>query len=113
MLKRFRNFKKNEDGVLAIESLLWFPVFVLIAAVLVDVTSLVMSQTRMQNAAADGARLVAIGRLTEVEAETLMAQRSTTDALYTTEITVGTDVVQAVVQMDYADVVGLGIFSRF
>ena len=42
-----------------------------------------------------------------------MAARSTSDVNYTTNITVGTDIVQATVQMNYSDIVGLGIFSQF
>lgn len=113
MLKRLTKFKKSEDGVLAIESLLWFPVFVLIAAALVDISAMVLSQTRMQQAAADGARLVALGRYTEAEAEALMAQRSTSDTNYSTDIVIGTDIVQATVQMNYSDIVGIGLFSGF
>jgi len=112
MIKRLLQFRKREDGVIAVESVLWFPVFVLIAAVIVDVSSLVISQTRMQNAAADGARLVALGRLTESQAETLMAARSTSDTDYTTNIVIGTNIVQATVEMNYSDLVGLGVFSQ-
>ncbi len=112
MVTRLRNFLKSKDGVIAVESVLWFPVFVFIAAVIIDVSSLVLSQTRMQNAAADGARLVALGRLTEAEAATLMAGRSTSDTNYTTDIVVGTNIVQATVEMNYSDLIGLGVFSQ-
>ena len=112
MLKCLRKFRKREDGIIAVESVLWFPVFVLIAAVIVDVSSMVISQTRMQQAAADGARLVALGRLSETEAEALMAARSTSDTDYTTNIVIGTNVVQATVEMNYSDLVGLGVFSQ-
>ena len=112
MLKRILSFKKAEEGVVAVESVLWFPVFVLIAAVLVDVTSLVLSQTRMQSAAADGSRLVALGRISEAEAETLMSVRSTS-VPYTTDIVIGTNVVQATVEMNYSDLGGLGVFLQF
>lgn len=113
MPKRLFKFRKNDDGVIAVETVLWFPVFVLMTAAIVDVSGLVLSQTRMQNAAADGARLVALGRMTAPEAEALMAARSTSDTNYTTNITVDTNIVQATVQMNYSDIVGIGIFSQF
>ena len=62
MVDHVKKFGRNEDGAIAVESVLWFPVYATVAALLVDATSLVLTQTRMQQAAADAARMVAIGR---------------------------------------------------
>ena len=112
MVHRLKTFKRNEDGAIAIESVLWFPVYAAIAALLVDATSLVLTQTRMQQAAADAARMVAIGRITESQAVDLITQRAVASEEYNVDINISDYVVSASVSMDFENLIGLGLLAN-
>lgn len=112
MKTAFLRFLKEDDASIAIESVLWFPVYLAIAAIFVDTTSFVLAQSRMHNAAAEGARLVAVGRMTAAEAEVYMATFATGSEVYSTDISVGEFAVTATVRMNFSDLMGLGLLSR-
>lgn len=112
MIAAILRYLKDDDANVAIETLLWFPVYLAIAAVFVDTSSFVMAQSRMHNAAAEGARLVAVGRMTEVEAEAYMANFATGSEVYSADIVVGEFAVTATVRMNFANLMGLGLLAQ-
>jgi|GEM_PF-1750396 len=112
MVDHVKKFGRNEDGAIAVESVLWFPVYATVAALLVDATSLVLTQTRMQQAAADAARMVAIGRLSESEASDLITDRAVSTEEYNVDINIEDYIVSATVTMDFENMIGLGLLSK-
>lgn len=113
MVKRLEKFHSDDDGTIAIESLIWFPVYVIIASLIVDTTSMVMTQTRMHSAASDAARLVAIGRLSESEAEDLVEGRAAGTEEYNVDVNIEDYIVTASVSMDFSNLIGLGFLSKY
>lgn len=59
----------EQDGNVTIESVLWLPLYFVLFMLAVDTTSLMANETRMWTVASDSSRLVALGVLSEAEAE--------------------------------------------
>ncbi|MEM8789424.1 MAG: TadE/TadG family type IV pilus assembly protein [Pseudomonadota bacterium] len=56
-----RKFLKSEDGGSTLEFVIWMPVFVMILTLIVDVSTLAMTQAHMWRVASDTTRHVALG----------------------------------------------------
>ena len=69
---RTRSFRRAEDGSATIEIILWVPLVFALITLVVDVTQIMHAQTRLFTLARDASRQVALGGLTEAEAETAL-----------------------------------------
>lgn len=65
---RFRIFARSECGAATIEAVLWLPMFVMIVALLADVSMMFHGQSRLLRAAQDANRNWSVQRLTSAEA---------------------------------------------
>ncbi|MEM7613687.1 MAG: TadE/TadG family type IV pilus assembly protein [Pseudomonadota bacterium] len=65
-----KEFRKREDGTATVEFVLWVPIFILILGFVVDVTSVMLQQSRYYDIARDASRQVALGLKTPSEART-------------------------------------------
>ncbi len=66
---------RDERGTATIEFVLWVPIFAVILLAAVDATVLYLHHTEMWNVARDVGRSVAVGQITEDEAETAIEER--------------------------------------
>lgn len=69
-VNRLRRFRKNEDGAVTVELVLWVPVFMIILMLVVDASMLFVTQSNFWGVARDSARRVAVNTMTGTEAET-------------------------------------------
>lgn len=72
-----RVFRKNEDGAVTVEFVLWVPVFVIILMLVVDASMLFVTQSNFWGVARDSARRVAVNTMTDTEAETWAEDEAT------------------------------------
>lgn len=113
---RVRRFTRATDGAATIEAVLWLPMFVMIVALLADVSMMFHGQTRMLRIAQDANRNMSVGRLTTTtETENFvigrMAQMSP-NALATTSVAAGLITTTVSVPLNDLDLFGIaGIFS--
>lgn len=70
LLEHFRPFRRNDEGAVTVEFVLWVPVFVLILMLVVDASMLFVAQSNFWGVARDTARRVAINSMTNAEADT-------------------------------------------
>lgn len=70
---RVRSFTRATDGAATIEAVLWLPMFVMIVALLADVSMMFYGQSRLLRVAQDANRNLSVDRLTtEAEAESFV-----------------------------------------
>ncbi|WP_373353170.1 TadE/TadG family type IV pilus assembly protein [Pseudoroseicyclus sp. CXY001] len=74
-LKKLRLWRAAEDGSVTIEYVLWIPVIFFIFGMTVDATMLMQKQSQFFIAARDASRQVAVGALSDAEAESQLASR--------------------------------------
>ena len=80
---------RNESGGATVEFVLWLPVFMLIVALIIDATLLLQTQSRFFDVARSASRQVALGILTEQQAEEFVARTFRNDSAFS--VTVGPD----------------------
>ena len=107
-----RKFIKDESASVTLETLMWIPVYIVMLGLVIDSSSIALTQSRMQAAVTDAARLVAIGRLTEQEAITLIQSRAYEVENFTASISTADSIVTASVTMPLGDLIGIGIIGR-
>lgn len=65
---RVSRFAHSETGAATIEAVLWLPMFVMIVALLADVSMMFHGQSRLLRVAQDANRNMSVGRLTTTDA---------------------------------------------
>lgn len=98
---RFSFFVRSESGAATVEAVLWLPMFVMIVALLADVTMMFYGQSRILRVAQDANRNFSVGRLTTTDetasfavtrlasvSPNVMATTSLTAGLITTTVSV-------------------------
>jgi len=90
---RVTRFARATDGAATIEAVLWLPMFVMIVALLADVSMMFHGQTKMLRIAQDANRNMSVGRLTTTgETENFVLTRMASmspNALAATTVTAG------------------------
>jgi Flp pilus assembly protein TadG len=71
--RRLRKFRRNEDGAVTVEFVLWLPVFLVILVLIVDTTMIYSAEARLWDAARDAARQMSLYQITEDEVEDYIA----------------------------------------
>lgn len=112
MRKLLKKFVQNLEGSVTIETLLWVPVYYVLVGLVVDATSIAMTQARFQGIAADAARMMALGQFNETEALTYIDSRAFSFEYFDAEISTVDDIVSASITMSFANVFGLNILTR-
>ncbi|MBC7141878.1 MAG: pilus assembly protein, partial [Rhodobacteraceae bacterium] len=60
---RFSRFSRCDDGAATVEAVLWLPLYVMLIALLADVSMMFHGQSRLLRIAQDANRNMSIGRL--------------------------------------------------
>lgn len=110
-----QRFLRGESGAATIEAVLWLPFFVMLFAMLVDVSMIFHGQTRVMRIIQDANRNTSIGRLdTPGDTESFILSRLggfSPHASAATNITAG--LVTTTVSVPLADLDVLGVVSAF
>jgi hypothetical protein len=71
-----RSFLKDEEGSYTLESVIWFPIFVILLVFVMNIAIVFFSESQILRVVQDGNRALSIGRLeTEQEVEEYIGQR--------------------------------------
>ena len=68
LVNRIKSFKRCEDGSFTIEAVIWMPIFVILLAIIVNVTMMFFYKSQMLRVAQDATRAYSLGRFTQQEA---------------------------------------------
>ncbi len=114
--KRSADFLNSEDGTATVESVLWFPIFMVVFFLAFDTSMMFAAETEAVRVVQDANRLASIGRLaTESDIETYventLSDLSPNANATTTISSVG--VIRTVVQIPASDVGKIGVFEAF
>lgn len=112
MKKLLNRFRKDTDGSVTLETLMWIPVYFVLSGLVVDATSIALTQARMQAAVSDAARLVAVGYYTNEQGVAFIQNQAYSIETFTARISTADNIVTATVSMPLADVIGLKIIAR-
>ncbi|MGZ9810550.1 TadE/TadG family type IV pilus assembly protein [Pseudoroseicyclus sp. H15] len=74
-IRKLRAFRDREDGSVTVEYVMWVPVIFFVFGITVDATMLMQKQSQFFVAARDASRQVAVGALTDAEAQSQLAAR--------------------------------------
>lgn len=70
-----RKFQKSEDGSFTLEAVIWMPIFAILLAITMNLSMVFYYESQMLRVAQDATRAFSLGRMTEAEAETYVAER--------------------------------------
>lgn len=112
-----KNFLKNEDGAITIESVLWLPVYALFTVMIVDVSLMFNGQAQAQRTLQDLNRLASSGYYTteedlEARARVLLGHLSPNLSVEAT-IDGSTGVIAAFASIPASDLMAIGTISKF
>lgn len=110
-----RRFLKGETGSATVETVLWFPLFIAVFGLMLDVAMIFHGQAKVLRVVQDGNREYSIGRITtETAAEThiegILAQIGIRGEATTTEVA---GVAHTVVRVQANELQVLGYFTAF
>lgn len=108
-------FLKNEDGAATIEAVLWLPFFLLLFALLADISMIFNGQSRLLRVAQDANRNMSIGRLT-TNAETedfVLGQVSNLSANAQASTSVTAGLITTIVSVPLVDLDIFGVAEVF
>ncbi|WP_347310656.1 TadE/TadG family type IV pilus assembly protein [Defluviimonas sp. SAOS-178_SWC] len=113
---RLFRFGRAEDGAATVEAVLWLPMYVMLIALLADVSMMFHGQSRLLRIAQDANRNMSIGRLTSTtETENFVLARAnelSPHSLAATSLTAGMITTTVSVPLVDLDLFGVaGIFS--
>jgi len=91
---------------------MWNPVYFVLSGLVVDATSIALTQARMQATVSDAARLVAVGYFSNEEGVSFIQNQAYSIENFTARISTSNSIVTATVTMPLADVIGLKIIAR-
>jgi hypothetical protein len=111
-MRTISTFLRDDRGSQSIEFLLWVPIFVALLIIVMDTTTLYITQTEMENVARDTARRMIRG-LPPAAAETLaLGAMSLRDYPYTVRATFDMDTgAEVTIAMQTADMLIVGYLS--
>lgn len=117
IINRIRNFRSRSDGSATIESVLWFPAFMVIFALMADGAMIFSGHSRVMRVVQDANRNLSIGRLrTEEDIQdyivTALAQLSP-GASVVADMDTDPGIVTTVVTVPASDLEMLGMFNAF
>lgn len=114
VISRLRNFRRREDGVVTVETILWIPMFFFVFGLVVDVAMLFHGQAKVLMIAQNGNREYSIGNITmagtETFIETELAAQNIQVAATTVEIA---GLARTVVSIPATELQVLGYFNVF
>ena len=111
MLREVRSFNDAEDAAVSVEAVFWMPVFILILGVVFGATVLMISRTEMWSIANDTSRMVALGRMSDDEAEDFIEESFDGARGYQGTVTETGEIVTTVVTRPFRTVGSIGIIA--
>lgn len=113
--KLLKKFTRSDDGTATVETLLWFPLFIAVFGLMLDVAMIFHGQAKVLRVTQDGNREYSIGRLTtpaaaETYIESVLAQLNIQANATTTEVA---GVAHTIVTVPANQLQVLGYFSAF
>ena len=112
---KFLGFRKDQDGSITAESVLWIPVYMVFFALLVDISLVFHGKAKAMRAAQDANRHASTGYLeSEDQLEALVVagiDHFAPNAVISTSI--GTETVATMIQIPVSDLEAVGLFGRF
>ena len=116
MIRKLLNkFTRSDDGTATVETLLWFPLFIAVFGLMLDVAMIFHGQAKVLRVTQDGNREYSIGRLTtpaatETYIESVLAQLNIQANATTTEVA---GVAHTIVTVPANQLQVLGYFTAF
>ncbi|MDA5094983.1 pilus assembly protein [Aliiroseovarius sp. KMU-50] len=107
------SFWKREDGGVTIEAVLWVPMFVIILAMIADVSLVFFRQSTILRTVQDANRAYSIGRITSEEATAKYVTDSlaTLSSTATATTTQSLGIVQTTASVPVSDLTAVGVFN--
>jgi hypothetical protein len=103
-----RSTLRRENGNATIDFVIWLPVFIILLGVIADVSLLLNMQARMFDVARDASRLVSLGRMTNVEAQTWAQTALTNGTTLNVEVVVLDGFVTTRVKAPFSEAIVFG-----
>ena len=113
--KRLWRRMRAEDGTATVEAVVWFPIFIAILALIIDVTLMLHGKTQVTRVVQDGTRAYAVGRITETaDVEAFIMGAVSTLAPNAVALTASSGgIVSTIVKVPATDLMMFGYFSAF
>lgn len=113
---RLSSFSRSDDGAATVEAVLWLPLYVMLIALLADVSMMFYGQSRLLRIAQDANRNMSIGRLVSTaDTENFVLARASElspHSMAATDLTAGIITTTVSVPLVDLDLFGVaGIFS--
>ncbi|MFT4793017.1 MAG: Flp pilus assembly protein TadG [Paracoccaceae bacterium] len=106
--RNVRSTLRRENGNATIDFVIWLPVFIILLGVIADVSLLLNMQARMFDVARDASRLVSLGRMTNVEAQTWAQTALTNGTTLNVEVVVLDGFVTTRVKAPFSEAIVFG-----
>ena len=112
---KLKTWLRDDSGSATVEAVIWFPVFIAIFALMVDVTLMFHGKTQVTRVAQDGTRAYAVGRITTTDdVETFIENSVSTLTPHAVAVTTSSGgIVSTIVTMPARDLLMFGSFSAF
>lgn len=112
---RFVVFRNDEDGSHTVEAVIWLPIFVLILALLINVSVIYNRQSMIIRVVQDANRAYSVGRFTNTREVELFIEQAidnmTTNAVAATTLDSG--VISTRVEIPATDLMPVDVFDAF
>lgn len=114
LIPRIRRFKRNESGVVTVETILWIPMFFFVFGLVVDVAMLFHGQAKVLMVAQNGNREFSIGNITMAGTKTFIENEMAAQNIQVTATTVEVaGLARTVVSIPATELQVLGYFNVF
>jgi Flp pilus assembly protein TadG len=110
---RVAAFLKCEDGSFSIEAVIWTPIFVILLAVMINVSTVFFNESQMLRVVQDANRAYSLGRL-ETEDETeqyIKAQLAYLSGAFTVQTTKSASVISTTVSVPATELMPMNLMS--
>lgn len=109
----FRKFCRDESGSFTIEAVIWMPIFVIILALMINVSTVFFNESQMLRVVQDANRAFSLGRLETVEdtEEYILAQLAYLSTSFTVDTTMTSSVVSTTVSVPATELMPMNISS--
>ena len=108
-----KRFYRDESGSFSIEAVIWTPIFVVILALMINVSTVFFHESQVLRIVQDANRAFSLGRL-ETEAETeeyILAELAYIGSSFTVETTQSSSVVSTTVSVPATDLMPMNLVS--
>jgi len=93
--KMLGGFRRNEDGGVTVELVMWIPAAAAAINFVTDTTLVMMTQQQMRDAARDASRMVALGQRSPEEAQAFMLSQLDNSGSFSANVYIDNNIVTA------------------